>query len=322
MNRRIRSALALALAASLTLTAAAAGPAAAADTTVVPDAGARQVTALDGTIVWVTDAPGGGRQLMQRDGDGTIRPVKGAPVALLYRSVDLGRDQRNRLTLTYMRCDTVSRCVARQDDLDGTRTGFRGLTTSGCALSQATAPALWRGTAAYGLVCRRGGRIDTQRSGLYVKIGSRAPKRLPRPADAARFGVWEVTSVDVRGTRVGAVLSDIFSYAVSQTTGAQDRQSFLAAASEGDSDAHAEGLAVGPGGVLWELTDQEHAGDPLESVINRLSGHCRQFEVLQSPADEQRFRATDLAVDGATLHLVVPGTGIVTHDFAPSHPCP
>jgi hypothetical protein len=317
VTRRFLSAAALA--ATLALTASvAATPAAAADTTVVPDPAARQVTALDGTVVWVADTTDGRQRLMQHTA-ATTQLVKGAPAARFYRTVDLGRDRRNRLTLTYLRCDTPSRCVARQDDLTGTRASIRGLTPSGCSLG--TAPALWRERAAYGLVCRTGARVDTRRSGLYVKTGSGAPRRLGRPADAARFGVWEVTSADVRGTRVGAVISDIYSYAFSANADGTDTRGFLAAASEGDSDAHANGLAVGPGGALWELTDAEHAGDPLQAVINRMSGSCREFEVLTSAPSEQAFRAIDLAVDGATLYLVVPGTGIVTHGFTPSHPC-
>ncbi len=40
-----------------------------------------------------------------------------------------------------------------------------------------------------------------------------------------------------------------------------------------------------------------------------------QRERLISAPDAESFLATDVAVDGATLYLLVPGTGIVTHTF-------
>ena len=63
---------------------------AAADTVIVPGAEAQRMTALDRTVVWTTGKfPS--QTLMQRSPDGTVGPVKGAPVAV-YRSIDLGRD--------------------------------------------------------------------------------------------------------------------------------------------------------------------------------------------------------------------------------------
>jgi hypothetical protein len=39
------------------------------------------------------------------------------------------------------------------------------------------------------------------------------------------------------------------------------------------------------------------------------------------PAAADGYPATALAADGTTLYLVVPGTGIVTHSFAPQVGC-
>ena len=295
-----------------------AGPAAAhADTPFAADPAAQDVDALDGTVVWVSGAFGSQR-LMQGTAAGA-GPVAGAPVATAYRSLDLGRDAGGGLVLTYLRCRTGSSCVARQDDLRGGRRSLPGLTLRGCSLS--TAPALWRTRAAYGLACRRG---TTFRSGLYVKTPGSAPRRLPLPADAVRFGADELTAVDLRGTRVGAVAADIYEYAFSQTVTGADRRSFLAAASEGDGDAHARGVSLGTGGALWTLVDAEHAGDPNQAVIFRQAGPCLQYETLANaagPDQETGFRATAMAVDGEELYLVVPGTGIVTYAFAPLRAC-
>ena len=76
---------------------------------------------------------------------------------------------------------------------------------------------------------------------------------------------------------------------------------------------------------MWALTDAEHAGDPNESVIFRTAGACTQDERLITPAgpdQESSFLASDLAVSGKTLYLVVPGTGIVAHGFVPERACP
>nr|MBA2277748.1 hypothetical protein [Chloroflexia bacterium] len=202
----------------------------------------------------------------------------------------------------------------------GRRASLPGLTLRNCSLS--TAPALWRSRAAYGLACTSGNRFDARRSGVYVKTGPRAPQRMPRSRDAVRFGASEVGSVDLRGRRVASIVSDIYAFAVSQDVDGTAIRSFLAAASEGESDQHAVGLGLGAGDVLWSLTDAEHAGDPLQAVINRLSGDCREFQALTSAPGEERFPAVDLAVDGRATYLVVPGTGIIRHEFVPDSPCP
>jgi hypothetical protein len=290
--------------------------AAQAETIVAPDPAAQSVAALDGTVVWVS-GEFGSQVLMQRTAAGVAR-VQGAPVAKAYRSVDLGRDPRNALTLTYLRCATGSSCVARQDDLRGGRRSIPGLTLRGCSLS--TAPSLWRDRAAYGLGCRG---TQVKRSGLYVRTTNGTPRRLPLPADAVRFGADEITAVDLRGTRVAAITADIYEYAFSQTVTGRDRHAFLAAASEGDGDAHARGVSLGTGGVLWTLTDAEHVGDPNRAIVFRQAGECVQHEALVNDSPEEPgFRATWLAVDGRTVYVVAPGIGIVEHAFAPERPCP
>ncbi|HEY0344472.1 MAG TPA: hypothetical protein VGC59_07485, partial [Solirubrobacteraceae bacterium] len=105
---------------SLLATAALALPAtaSAADTVVVSDPSAQQLTALDGTIVWVSGAFGH-QKLMRRTPDGVVAPVKGARQARSYRSIDLGHDSDGALRLTYLRCDSGSSCKALWNDLDG-----------------------------------------------------------------------------------------------------------------------------------------------------------------------------------------------------------
>ncbi len=293
--------------------------AAAGAATVIDDPRARELTALDGTVVWVTSGANGSQILMQQDASGRRR-VRGAPSARFYRAPDLGRDARGRLVLTYQRCRTGSRCVARRDDLAGRRTGFRDLAVRGCSLS--TAPALWGPRAAYGLACERGGVTDARRSGVYLKSGAGAPRRMPKPRPAVEFGVSAVSSVDLRGRRVAAVLADVFSYTVSQDVDGSDIRSFLAGASEGDSNEAVTGLALGRRGVAWSLTQSEHADDPRVAVISRQRASCLAQEVLTSAAvPNAAFPAGDVAVDGSRLLLLVPGTGVVSHAFAAARPC-
>jgi hypothetical protein len=296
-------------AAALALPAAAS----AADVLVAPDPAAQQLTALDGTIVWVSGAFGH-QKLVQRTPDGTVAPVKGTREARSYRSIDLGHDSDGALRLTYLRCDTTSSCKALWNDLDGRRATFRTLILPRCAIS--TAPAWWRTRIAYGLDCT-GSAANRRRTGLYVKTGSRAPRRLPLPKDAVRFGVDRIESVDLRATRVAAVAADIFEYAFSESIDGTGMSSFLAAACEGDSDERARGLSLGSGGTQWTLTNAEHAGDPRETLVFRLAGDCLRRERIATPPDAD-FAATDLAVDGTTLYLLVPGVGVVTHAFAPA----
>jgi hypothetical protein len=286
--------------------------ASAADTLVAPDTAARHVAALDGTVVWVTGGFGHQR-LMQRTPDGTIAPVKGAPEARSY-AIDLGHDSDGELLLTYKRCDTASSCKVLWNDLDGRRATFRNLALPGC--TPTGAPSQWRTNMAYGLFCTRNGKADNARTGLYVKAKGKAPRQLPRPRDAVRFGARSIESVDLRASRVAAIAADVYEYAFSQSLAGRDMWSAFVAASEGDGSADARGVVLGTGAVQWTLTDAEHLDDPRQAIIHRLVGTCLRSEVIQTPAAGD-YAATGLAVDGATLYLIVPGAGIVTHEFTP-----
>lgn len=287
--------------------------ASAADTLVAPDTAAKQVTALDGTLVWVS-GDFGHQKLMQRTPDGTVSAVRGAPESRSYPSIDLGRDSDGNLLLTYKRCDTAGACKVLWNDLDGRRATFRNLTLPGCTLS--TAPSQWRTNVAYGLFCARNGKADNARSGPYVRAKGKAPRHLPRPKDAVRFGARSIDDVDLRGSRVAALAADIYEYAFSQSLTARDMWTLFAAASEGDGSADARGVALGTGGAQWTLTNAEHLDDPKQSIIFRLVGTCLRSENVETPASGD-YAATGLAVDGSTLYLVVPGAGIVTHEFTP-----
>ena len=287
--------------------------ASAADTIVAPDSAAKQVSALDGTLVWVT-GEFGHQKLRQRTPDGRVSAVKGAPESRSYPSIDLGRDVNGKLLLTYKRCDTASSCKVLWNDLDGRRAMFRNLTRPGCTLT--TAPSQWRTNVAYGLLCTRNGKADNARSGLYVKAKGKPPRRLPLPKDAIKFNARLIDDVDLRASRVAALAADIYEYAFSQSLTGRDMWTLFAAASEGDSGADARGVALGTGGAQWTLTDAEHLDDPKESIIFRLVGKCLHRENIQTPSSGD-YAATDLAVDGSTLYLIVPGVGIVTHEFTP-----
>ena len=287
--------------------------ASAADGLIAPDPAAQQITALDGTVVWVTGAFGH-QKLMQRSSDGTISAVRGAPMSRNYRTVDLGRSRRNTLVLTYLRCDAGASCKPISDDLAGHRASFKRLTLPGCTVN--SGPSQWRRNIAYGLFCT-GSRANRKRSGLYLKADGKAPLRLPRPKDAVRFGITNIESVDLRGTRVAAVAADIYEYSFSETIAGKDLQSFFAAASEGDSDERVRGIARQGTSSWWTLTNASHAGDPNQTrIVRAFGGGCTQSETLTSAPDAEGYLATDIAVDGATVLLLVPGVGIVTH--APS----
>jgi hypothetical protein len=306
--------LALGLAAAALLAPAPAG----AHTGGVEDARAQSVTALDGTLVWVSGSFGRQR-LVQRTAAG-FAYVKGAPTVAAYRSIDLGRDRRGDLVLTYLRCGTPSRCTPFRDDLEGHRASYRRLALRRCGVT--TAPAVWRTRAVYGLECRKGARtFDAKRSGLYVKTGSGTPRRLRLPRDAIRFGANSITAVDIRGTVVAAVAADIYSYAFTQTVGGRQLRSFFAAASEGEGDARVSGLSLAPGGVLWALVTSSHTGDPNEALVYRFARGCLALERLPNASAEQEgYRAVDIAADGSSLFLVEPGHGLVPHEFMPAHP--
>lgn len=288
-------------------------------TVVAADPAAQQVTALDGTIVWVS-GEFGSQRLVQRAPDGTISAVEGAPLSRSYRSLDLGRDSDGKLLLTYLRCDAARACKSLWNDLDGRRATFRNLEPPKC---RSSAVSRWRTRLAYGLSCS-GWQSNRRRTGLYVKNGPRRALRLALPKDAARFGVRFIESVDLRGERVAAVAADVYEYSFSQTVGGRGMRSFLAAASEGESEASARGLAIQSASTHWTLTVSEHTGDPNEAILLRQRGDCVQRERLISPAGapQQAFEAIDVAADGATLYLVRPGIGIVTHTFTPDPALP
>ena len=180
-------------------------------------------------------------------------------------------------------------------------------------------PSQWRNRIAYGLFCT-GSAANRKRTGLYVKTDGRAPARLPRPQDAVKFGIRDISATDLRSTRVAAVAADVYEYSFSQTTAAKDMRSAFVVASEGDSDGHVRGIALGRANVHWTLTNMSHMGDPNEATIFRQEGDCLQRERLVSAPDAEGFLATSIAVDESTMYLVVPGIGIVTHTFTPEAP--
>ena len=59
-------------------------------------------------------------------------------------------------------------------------------------------------------------------------------------------------------------------------------RSFLAAASEGESDASARGLAIQSASAHWTLTTATHTGDPNETTITRQAPGCLQWQRLAS----------------------------------------
>jgi hypothetical protein len=283
------------------------------------------MTALDGTLVWVTGTfPN--QTLMRRSADGSVAPVPGAPVAA-YRSIDLGHDGSGKLVLTYIRCAGTGGCKAYSDNLAGRRTSYKRLAPSGCQVT--TAPARWLQRIAYGLSCTKivAGRrtTDPARSGLFVRRGTDAPKRLRRPKDAVKFGVDQIGWVDLRGTIVGAAAVGVYAYAFSQTVNATQLRSDFVAASEGDSDEHVVGQSLGSGGLLWTLVNASHADDPNMAIVSHVAGpDCGAYERLENPPGPKQaegFLADALAVDGRTLYLHVPGAGIVTHEFTAAAAC-
>jgi len=212
----------------------------------------------------------------------------------------------------------------RRDDLLGHRASFKGLQPAGCALS--SAPALWRTATTFGLLChKRGSRtFDAARSGLYVKVDGRPVRRLPIPAAATRAGATTITDVDLRGRRVAAVAADVYAFAFTETTSATAMRSARVATSEGDGDERVTGLALATTGTLWTLTNSSYAGGPNFARIYRLTNGCVTWQTLTNPpgpAEADGYPATALAADGATLFLLTPGTGIVTHEFAPQVDC-
>lgn len=307
------------------LAAALAAPGAASAETVAPDPEAQAATTLGGTIIWVSGT-GPGQTLMRRAPDGTVSAVD-APRAAYYRNVDLGRDADGRLLLTYARCRSATRCVHLWDDLDGRRASFRGLVRESCVLS--TTPSRWRTRVAYGLECftRSGGRrvSDTKRSGLYVRTGSGTPRRLPAPKAVTGAGASSVTSVDIRGRNLAAVYADISAFAVLRGVSPRSPAKALrVASSEGDTDQRATGLALAATTTFFTLTQSSYAGDPAQAIIHRQTAQCDDHQVLTAPPGpdaDRAYPAIDLAAEGRSVYLVVPGVGIARHEYTPDAGC-
>jgi hypothetical protein len=178
---------------------------------------------------------------------------------------------------------------------------------------------MWRASVAYGLSCK-----DRSLGGLWVKTAGRSARHLPRPADAKRYGSLAMAAVDLRGDRVAALSADIYEYAFTETIAGTGMRAVLAAASEGESDEHVRGLALGTGGTLWALTDAEHTGDPNEAIIRRVAAGCDDWQTLANPAgpdEESSYRATGLAVDGADVYVIEPGSGISRHEYVADRSC-
>jgi hypothetical protein len=101
-------------------------------------------------------------------------------------------------------------------------------------------------------------------------------------------------------------------------------QSARVATSEGDGDERVAGLALGTTSTLWTLTDSSYGGDANSARISRLTNGCLTWQTLTNssgPAEADGYPATALTADGPTLYLVVAGTGIVAHEFAPQVSC-
>ncbi len=309
------------LIACLTLTAIAATTPAAAgasDVALQPDVGAQFLTALDGTVVQVAgSAPN--YKLMRRTGAGAFAPVPGAPEAL-YRSVDLGHDGAGRLVLTYIRCSDERNCKAYSDDLSGHRVTYKHLAPKRCTLT--TAPARWRSRVAYALTCMkahgRSGIYDASRSGLFIRTGKGAAKRLRAPQ-----GRHYIDRVDLRGSTVAAVAPGNQSYAFTQTVGAAHLRSMRITDNQGETDDYSIlSMALGAGAQVWTLVvDSEEEGSAVTEVIGRLGPSGCAREGMAVTVDPNTYVMTipagAIAVDGYKPYLAT-SAGVIAHVFAPS----
>lgn len=304
----------------LTLATLAAAPAPVlADTVIAPGVKTDELAALDGTVVWISgESPN--LTLMRRSPDGVIAPVKAAPTGA-YASMDLGRSSAGRLVLTYQRCGRASTaCRHYSDDLAGHHVAFKRLAPKGCKEGR---PARWGSRTAYELTCSGRG---SRRSGLFVRTGGGAPTRLSLPKGVSRNNPYDV---DLRGARVSARASinapsggDEQDVLFSQTVNARSLRSLDVITSEGLSTSVVERPQLGAGGALWTLVKTEFDADPPKATLERLSADgCPSEETLPASPVGDDFGADKMAVDGDTIYLYVPGTGIVSHEFAPDVPC-
>lgn len=301
-----------------------------ADTVVVDDVGAQQIAALGGTIVWVSGQLGS-QSLMIHTPRGDTR-VAGTPRAYDYDWIDLGRDSRGRVVLTYVACTRYQRlaggCTAHLDDLQSHGAPLTGLALAGC---QVNTPAVWGTRTAYNLYCETGHgsrrRQDPVRSGLYVKTATGKPQRLVQPTDRANFAAFADYAVDLRANRVaGLAASDAGVFGFSETVTGRELRSFVAAGSLNRPDGRREdapGLALGPDGALWTLKVTTSPRSPTRVVVSRRAGRCTTSELLTRGPGRNvgPFPGGQLAVDGQLTYLLEQGTGILAHHFKPDHAC-
>ena len=308
----------------LTVAALAAVPAAASasDPVLGSAVGPQHLTALDGTVVKV-EGSGTSAQLIQRAPDGSVAPVAGAPHGD-YRAIDLGHDATGALMITYIRCDGAGHCRAFSDDLHGRRVTFKHLTPKRCELT--TAPARWGSRVAYGLSCSKlhgpPHVYDAGRSGLFVRSGAGAPKKLRAPKRGYAYANW----ADLRGTTVGAIAAGNQSIAYSQRVDGSRLRRMQITDNQGETDDYSiDGMELGGGGALWTLvTDSEEEGDMVTQELSSLGASACDMQVIPivtDPNTHQPDLAGDaLAVDGDTVYLTR-GAAILTHAFQRTGGC-
>lgn len=307
--------------AALTALAAAATPASA-DVVVDPLADAQAMTALRGTVVWID-----GDRLNHHAADGAHIPVPGAPAGN-YRSVDLGLTASGRVVLTYRRCQfaTSDVCQVVSDDLNGHRVSFKRLAPKRCEVT--SAPARWRDRVAYGLSCAKPhgppNVFDAQRSGLFVRTGNHAPKRLRLPDNVGGNESYFISSVDLRGERVAAVVhADGVGKAIAQGIDrSQPRSVFVSGGGEEARDFEG-GTAIGTNGAMWSLSFGFESSSVFATIRRVGRDGCIAADHLPAPPPSigADYPASAMAVDGDRLYLFVRGTGIVTHPFNPGTAC-
>lgn len=310
--RRVLLTAALLLA-GVAMSAAVSVTAAAADTVVVRDEGARAIAALDGTVVWISDSGVGHSTLWQRSPSGAISRVKGTPEVYAYLSIDLGHDERGKLVLTYLRCSFAgfAQCKSLRDDLHGHRASVGGLAVKSCVPK--TGAAMWGRNAVYGLQCD-GTPEEIKRSGVYIKTKGHAPRRVKIAREIKAGNVQHIHSVDIRGTRI-AVELDSKPRAFSQALDGSRLRAFVASP---DGSGILNGLSLDRG-AQWVLSRSGDAYSDSPSryfVVSYVDG-CRRMEELPPPG---LYAPEDIAVDASRLYFAVPYVGIVRHTFAPAPP--
>jgi len=307
--------------AALTALAAAPTPASA-DTVVDPLAEAQAMTALRDIVVWID-----GDRLNHHSADGAHIPVQGAPAGN-YRSVDLGLTASGRVVLTYRRCQfaTSNVCQVVSDDLNGHRVSFKRLAPKRCEVT--SAPSRWRDRVAYGLSCAKPHGppdvFDPRRSGLFVRTGDHPPKRLRLPDNVERNESYFISSVDLRGERVAAVVhADGFGRAIAQGIDrSQPRSVFVSGGGEEARDFES-GTAIGTNGALWTFSFGFESSSVFATIRRIERDGCVAADNLPAPPPSTTadYPATAMAADGDRLYLFVRGTGIVVHPFSPAAPC-